>query len=410
MLYSLRQNAGFQCHAPAVGHLLTCRFTAAAVIPPGRVAGLLEVHAKVDDVAHDLHMALRLHVAAHHAETHERLAVLRDERGNDRVKWTLARLENVGMPFFEREQRPAILKTEAQTVRHQPRPETAIITLDQRYHVTILIRNRQVDSIARTQTRMTRLDGPKNLLGMEQLTALGCIFLRDQLCGGQFAELRIGVEAGSVLVCDLLCFDHQVQEVARVVAHRRHVKILQDVEHLQRRDALPIGRQLPHVIAAVIGRDRLDPGRGVRREILISNETPDALAEGIHCLGERTPIERIATVLRECFVRLGQIRIAEDFAFGRSFAARQVRARKVWVFLQAIAEFPIVGNQFAERETFASIPRRGRKYFAHRQFAEFLVQLEPAVHTSRHRDRQRSEIRNLLEAFVFEVLQRQAFG
>ena len=38
------------------------------------VAGLLHVHAEVDDVAQHLHVPLRLHVAAHDAEGEHRLA------------------------------------------------------------------------------------------------------------------------------------------------------------------------------------------------------------------------------------------------------------------------------------------------------------------------------------------------
>ena len=56
------------------------QFFGTRVVEARRVAGLLQVHAEVDEVDDDLHVALRLHVAAHHAEAHERLAVLRHER------------------------------------------------------------------------------------------------------------------------------------------------------------------------------------------------------------------------------------------------------------------------------------------------------------------------------------------
>jgi hypothetical protein len=38
------------------------------VVKAGCVAGFLDVHSEVDDVGEHLHVALRLHVAAHHAE------------------------------------------------------------------------------------------------------------------------------------------------------------------------------------------------------------------------------------------------------------------------------------------------------------------------------------------------------
>ena len=42
-------------------------------------------------------------------------------------------------------------------------------------------------------------------------------------------------------------------------AHLLEVVRLEDVQHLQGRDALGVGRQLPHVVAAIVGRHRLDP-------------------------------------------------------------------------------------------------------------------------------------------------------
>ena len=45
------------------------------MVEADRVAGLLQVHPEVDQVHEHLRVALRLHVAAHQAEGHQRLAV-----------------------------------------------------------------------------------------------------------------------------------------------------------------------------------------------------------------------------------------------------------------------------------------------------------------------------------------------
>ena len=66
--------------------------SAPPIMAPARgVAGFLHVHAEIDDVGQHLHMALRLHVAAHQAERQERLAVLHHEAGNDGLERPLAR-------------------------------------------------------------------------------------------------------------------------------------------------------------------------------------------------------------------------------------------------------------------------------------------------------------------------------
>src|SRR5439155_23971539 len=68
------------------------------VHPPARpVDGSLRVLAIVDDAREHLHVALRLHRAAHQAESRDRPAVLGDESWNDGVERTLLGTDLVGM-------------------------------------------------------------------------------------------------------------------------------------------------------------------------------------------------------------------------------------------------------------------------------------------------------------------------
>ncbi len=73
------------------------------------VAGFLQVHAEVDEVHQNLHVPLRLHVAAHHAEAQPRLAVFRHEGRDDGVEGALAGLVDIKMAFFQSEQGAAVL-------------------------------------------------------------------------------------------------------------------------------------------------------------------------------------------------------------------------------------------------------------------------------------------------------------
>jgi hypothetical protein len=57
--------------------------------------------------AHDgLQMTLRLHIAAHHAEAHHRLALLGQEGRDDRVERALAAFHHVGRLRIHREPTP----------------------------------------------------------------------------------------------------------------------------------------------------------------------------------------------------------------------------------------------------------------------------------------------------------------
>ena len=98
------------------------------------VARLLQVHPEIEQIHEHLAMALRLHVAPHHAERHQRHAVLRHERGNDGVERPLARLQVVGMTFLEREQGPAVLQAESEVGNRVSRAEPGVVALDQRHH------------------------------------------------------------------------------------------------------------------------------------------------------------------------------------------------------------------------------------------------------------------------------------
>src|SRR4029434_294514 len=61
------------------------------------VAGRLRALLVVGDAHHHLGVALRLHGAAHHAETHHRPAAFRDKAGNDGLVRALSGADAVGM-------------------------------------------------------------------------------------------------------------------------------------------------------------------------------------------------------------------------------------------------------------------------------------------------------------------------
>src|ERR1700722_18022596 len=73
----------------------------ALVVPARAVAGGLHVEPVVDAVEDDLRLALRLHVAAHHAEGHPGLAVLAGEARDDGLKGALAGRVDVGVAILE---------------------------------------------------------------------------------------------------------------------------------------------------------------------------------------------------------------------------------------------------------------------------------------------------------------------
>ena len=80
-----------------------CRLWATIVVEARGIACFLQVHAVIDDVDQYLHMALRLHAAAHQAKGHVGLAILLHERRDDRLEGALSGLIGIGMRRIEAE-------------------------------------------------------------------------------------------------------------------------------------------------------------------------------------------------------------------------------------------------------------------------------------------------------------------
>ena len=76
----------------------------------------------VDETEHDLHVPLRLHRAAHHAERPEQRATLQKHAGDDRVERPLARREPVGVAIVLDEAGRAILEGDSRPGGTTPDP------------------------------------------------------------------------------------------------------------------------------------------------------------------------------------------------------------------------------------------------------------------------------------------------
>ena len=141
------------------------------------IPSLLQAHAKVDDIDNDLGVTLRLHRTAHDTKTHQRFSVLHDESRDDGMERPLAALYNVRMTLVERKQLSAILQHEAELSRRHAGTHAAIVALDQRHHVSVLIGNGQVDCIASLELGVTRRQAARCACRIDQFATLCRIFL-----------------------------------------------------------------------------------------------------------------------------------------------------------------------------------------------------------------------------------------
>ena len=184
--------------------------------------------------------------------------VLGDERRDQRVERTLPRRDRVRQARREREPRAAVVQREAGARHHDPRPEVVVDRVDERHHVPVGVGDREVDRLALRPER-ARIHALLRARRIHATASLGDELVGQHLLGGHVEMVRVADEPIEVGIGELLRLDEVMQVRRRVVPHRLEVVRLEDAQHLERRDALVVRRQLPHAVAAERHRDRRHP-------------------------------------------------------------------------------------------------------------------------------------------------------
>ena len=194
----------------------------------------------------------------------------------------------------------------------------------------------------------------------------------------------------------------------RAEPQRPDVVLLQQVEDLQRRDALGVGGQGVDVVSAVAGGHRPDPFGSVRGQVRLVQVAAVLPHVGGNLPGDLAAVEGLPAVRRERFVGLCEARIGEDLAFRRRISAGHVAVGEPRKLVQGTCVAGPGGRrQLAYRKPFAGQFDGRRQQVAEVQGAVSSVQLEPAVHGSGGRDRQRTEGRDRIQREIAEHVQVQ---
>ncbi len=264
------------------------------------VGGHLNVHAEIDHVDHVLHVRLRLHAPAHVSEGHERIAVLHDEARDDRVEGPFVRRHDVRAARVQRERDAAVLQHEPVRRHGDAASVDGEHAVDERYHVAPPVGRRQVDRPALDPTLRRR---HRSVAHVDTVAERGRVRLREQLVHRDVREVRVGVVRLQVRVGELLGLDQEVPVVrvrrpqlgeAHAVRRRAH---LEDVQHLERREALSGRRQLEDVVAVVVGGDRLDPLGLEVRQVGLGHHAAARLDLGDDRVGDRALVVSVPAVL-----------------------------------------------------------------------------------------------------------------
>ena len=251
--------------------------------------------------------------------------------------------ERVGMLRIQFEQRAAILQVEPVFVHHDTRSEAQVHALDQRHDIAVAIDHRKINGVARRYRGLARRGRAVGLAAIDQRGALARVALRDQPGRGRLREARVGHIAAQILVGQLLRFDLEVQVFQAGWRVVEQGKRLEDVEHLQRRDALAVGRQLIHLPSAIFGGDRLDPFGLELRQVFgghLATQAGRGLQDGVRDVAF---IKRGGALGGNQLIRRGQMPVAEDLPNLREarLPAGRCAARRRRPTASAVADFQV---------------------------------------------------------------------
>ena len=262
--------------------------------PARRVAGHLRVLAVVEHAHQCLHVALGLHVGAHHAIAHDGLPVLRDKGWNDGVKRPLARRHQIGPVGTCRvgaEPEAPVLQANAERGLHAARAKAGEVALDEAHHHAVLVGRCEVDGAA-----LDRVARPKilRLVHADESGTGSEVAVIEHLRGGHLHPRRLGHIAVHIGKRQLHGLDLQVLGLGPVHRQAGQVKLLQDAQRNQGGNALAAGRNLVQRVAPVVAGNGRHPFGPVRAQVRQAEAAAVGLRKGSHGLGDFAGVKGLA--------------------------------------------------------------------------------------------------------------------
>ena len=243
--------------------------TVALDLPAGGVQRRLWVEAVVEHPGDDLKVSLGLHLPTHHAEGSDRDAVAGEEGGDDRVAGPLAGGGLVGVALIEHEAGSPVLQRDPVGGHDHAATEAHVVGLDEADHHAAGIGRAEVDGAAPDRLTMWRRPGPVT----DQHRPLGQVGRIDQPVDRDVDDRLVADEGIDIGEGQLHGLDLEVPGRGIDLGMGRQVGSGQGAERHEGGDALPVGRDLPHLVTPVGDPDRIDPLSVVGGEVVGGEST-----------------------------------------------------------------------------------------------------------------------------------------
>ena len=165
------------------------------------------------------------------------------------------------------------------------------------------------------------------------------------------------------------------------------IELLEDVEQHQCREPLPVRRQLDHIEAAIIRRDRGDDIATMLRKVVRSEQPALLLNRGRNVVRNGPLVECLGAAAHDRLQRRGQRGQTHDAADRRRRAVWQVvfRGARMWLELGGVVD-PVGANARRDDVAVLGVADRRLQCAAEAEAAMFLQDRFPGINCARHRD------------------------
>ena len=250
-------------------------------------------------------------------------------------------------------------------------------------------------------------DPRAGLAGVDELHPFGGVLLRDEPVHRHVGELRVGVVLGPVLEGQFLRLDDEVDVLGGVRLQRTDVEVLEEVQDLERGDALAVRGDLPDVPSAVAGAHRVDPGRLVVGQVFQGHDAAQLLRLRDDALGDRPFVEGGGAVSGDDAVRVGEGGVFEDVPESWNSTVGLVHALQAG---EAVSPGKVAGDDRRDGEAVARVVDGRLEAPPEGQGAETLREGLPAAHAPGHAPGQGAAPRDALEPALPGLLQGPRIG
>ena len=218
--------------------------------------------------------------------------------------------------------------------------------------------------------------------GIHEAAALVGVGLRDQPLDRHVGEARVADVAVAVVIGELLGLHHEMDVVGAEERLAVQLERLEQVQHLEHREALGRRRRLVDRHVAIGADDRLAPARALRREIAGGEEAVVGRRPAHQLLRHLAVVEAVPAVARDSLER------AREVGFFSTGPGWRKIARGFGALLQLGArDVAPLGEPRRHREAVARIADRAVQAARQRQAAVGGMRLGPARHRAGHGER-----------------------